>query len=92
MAGSADIAWPGALSPVVRELVSHPPPAVRPVNQLQWEMLSWGLVTLSVLGLRHHECEGLSISDLKAPVGGVWQLKILSAIGRTKTGLPGKFV
>eukprot|EP00665_Eupelagonemidae_sp_cell47_P000142 gene142-7520_t len=52
-------------------------------------MLAWGVVTMSVFGLRHDECEGLAISDIRAPAGAAWQLRVLPASGRTKTGVPG---
>eukprot|EP00665_Eupelagonemidae_sp_cell47_P000777 gene777-1441_t len=89
-AGRCDIDWPTERCPEVVELVRQGTPLLRPFNQLHWEMLSWGVVTMAAFGLRHDECEGLSISDIKAPVGAAWQLRILPASGRTKTGVPGE--
>eukprot|EP00662_Eupelagonemidae_sp_cell21_P031048 gene31048-36535_t len=88
-AGSVDVVWPAQKTPAVLGLALSGDPVLRPTNQLHWEMVSWGIVTMAVLGLRHAECEGLAVSDIRAPVGAPWELRILSQEGRTKTGLPG---
>eukprot|EP00660_Eupelagonema_oceanica_P002562 gene2562-5410_t len=49
-AGSSAIAWPAEKTPAVVALAEGPPPALRPFNQLHWEMISWGVVSMAVFG------------------------------------------